>query len=145
MSSRSPTAITQPAACRTRSRSIRHLALSPPTLPVPTVGNSYSQQLTASGGSGTGYVFSSGTLPPGLTLSPSGLLSGTPLAASGAIFTVDVTVTDSESGTGGLNYVLTVKAASQAATSCRRCRKLSTAKTSCSPRPSARPWPDRPR
>ena len=90
------------------------IMLSPSTLPTPTVGNFYSQQLTASGGSGSGYVFTSGTLPPGLTLSASGLLSGTPTTVSGVVFTVDVTVTDGDGGTGSMNYVLTVKELSEA-------------------------------
>src|SRR5450631_4148652 len=47
-------------------------------LPSAKVGVAYSQQLTATGGTGT-YIWSvvSGSLPPGLTLSNSGLLSGT--------------------------------------------------------------------
>jgi Bacterial Ig-like domain (group 3)/Right handed beta helix region/Periplasmic copper-binding protein (NosD) len=85
------------------------IILSPSTLPTPTVGNFYSQQLTATGGSGSGYVFASGTLPPGLTLSAGGLLSGTPTTVSGVVVTVDVTATDGEGGTGNMSYVLTVK------------------------------------
>ena len=42
--------------------------MSPATLPVLTVGDSYSQQLTASGGSGTGYSFTATGVPAGLTL-----------------------------------------------------------------------------
>jgi hypothetical protein len=90
------------------------LTLSPPDLPTPIVGDSYSQRLTASGGSGTGYVFSSGALPPGLTLSTDGVLRGTPTTGSGAVFTVEVTVADSDGGTTSRNYVLTVKQGSQA-------------------------------
>jgi hypothetical protein len=92
------------------------LVLSPSTLPTPTVGNFYSEQLSASGGSGSGYVFTTGTLPAGLTLNDSGLLSGTPTSASGVVVTVDVTVTDSDGGTGSLSYALTVKEASRAGT-----------------------------
>ena len=90
------------------------IIVSPATLPSPTLGNYYSEQLTAAGGSGTGYVFTSGPLPPGLTLSPSGLLSGMPTTASGTVFTVVVTVTDSDQNTGEQSYDLTVKSASQA-------------------------------
>ena len=56
------------------------------------------------------------TLPPGLTLSDTGLLSGTPTSASGVVVTVDVTVTDSDGATGSQSYALTVKEASQAGT-----------------------------
>jgi hypothetical protein len=90
------------------------ITISPLTLPTPIVGTSYSQQLTAGGGSGSGYIFTSGPLPSGLTLSPSGLLSGTPLYASGMVFTVVITVTDSASGSDSVSYVLTVKQGSQA-------------------------------
>ncbi|NKZ40112.1 autotransporter domain-containing protein [Oleiagrimonas citrea] len=65
------------------------------------VGVPYSQQFTASGGTqGSGYTFAaSGTVPAGLSLSSSGLLSGTPTSAtSSASFTV--TATDQSTGTG---------------------------------------------
>lgn len=58
------------------------ITLSPSSVPTPLVGQAFSQQLTASGGSGSGYTFTSGPLPPGLTLSPTGLISGTPTVAS---------------------------------------------------------------
>ena len=53
---------------------------SPSTLPTYTVGVFYQYQLQATGGSGN-YLFTleSGSLPNGLSLSPSGLISGTPL------------------------------------------------------------------
>jgi Ice-binding-like/Putative Ig domain/IPTL-CTERM motif len=55
------------------------ITIAPPTLPIGKVLVAYSQQLTASGGTGS-YTFSvvSGTLPAGLTLSSDGLLAGTP-------------------------------------------------------------------
>lgn len=74
------------------------LAVAPLTLPTPTVGMPYSQTLTASGGMAP-YTFSvMGTLPAGLTLSSSGLLSGTPTAGGSYNFTVRAT--DSSSGAG---------------------------------------------
>ena len=49
------------------------------SLPNYTVGEPYSYQLVASGGSGNyAWKIESGTLPAGLTLSASGLISGTP-------------------------------------------------------------------
>ena len=60
--------------------------------PAGEVGAAYSFQFTATGGSGT-YAWSvvAGALPPGLTLSAAGLLSGTPtVAGTSANITVQV-------------------------------------------------------
>jgi fibronectin-binding autotransporter adhesin len=92
------------------------ITLSPTTLPVPTVGSGYSEQLTASGGSGSGYTFSATGLPAGLTLSSSGLLSGTPTDATGTPISVVVTIIDGDGGTGGASYVLLVEASSSGST-----------------------------
>src|SRR5262249_17652628 len=65
------------------------------TLPAAIVGVPYNGtgfQFVSAGGLGTITWTKTGTLPTGLTLSPSGLLSGTP-SASGT-FTFDVTATD---------------------------------------------------
>jgi hypothetical protein len=58
------------------------IALTPSTLPNGVIGTAYNQALTASGGT-VPYIFSltSGTLPPGITLSSAGVLSGTPTSA----------------------------------------------------------------
>jgi hypothetical protein len=66
------------------------ITLSPATLPGGNVGFAYSQQITASGGTGP-YTFAvtSGTLPAGMTLSPGGLLSGTPTATVSATVTIE--------------------------------------------------------
>ena len=45
------------------------LAITPSTLPSAAVGTPYSQQLTGSGGSGSGYTYSATGLPTGLTIS----------------------------------------------------------------------------
>jgi len=77
------------------------ITVSPGTIANPQVGVPYSQQFSASGGTqGTGYTFAAtGTVPAGLSLSGSGLLSGTPTSAtSSASFTV--TATDQSTGTG---------------------------------------------
>jgi hypothetical protein len=56
------------------------ITITPTTLPDASGGNAYSQQLTASGGTGPyTYTLLSGTLPTGLSLSSSGLITGTPL------------------------------------------------------------------
>jgi hypothetical protein len=64
----------------------RQPVLTPGQLTVP-----YSLQFSASGGSPT-WTVSSGALPAGLTLSSSGLLSGTPTAAGD--FSFKITATD---------------------------------------------------
>ena len=88
------------------------LALSPTTLPAPTVGTAYSQTVSASGGTSP-YTFArtSGSLPAGLTLSSAGVLSGTPTA--GGTFTFTITATDSATpthNTGFRSYTVTVNA-----------------------------------
>ncbi|MBS1789092.1 MAG: putative Ig domain-containing protein [Acidobacteria bacterium] len=66
--------------------------LTPSTLSSATVGVPYSQQLGTTAGTPT-FTFSlfAGSLPPGLTLSSSGLISGTLTSASSTNFTVRVT------------------------------------------------------
>lgn len=103
-----------PGLTPTASFMLQNLALitiSPATLPSGVVGTAYSQTLTASGGIGTGDTFTvtSGTLPPGLTLSTSGTLSGTPPAAGTSMFTVQVR--DSLGNTATQQYTVTISAA----------------------------------
>jgi alpha-tubulin suppressor-like RCC1 family protein len=75
------------------------------------VGTSYSATLTASGGTGTGYVFSiaNGSLPSGLTLSPAGVIAGMPSATGPASFTVRVM--DSAGDTAQATYSIAVSPA----------------------------------
>jgi hypothetical protein len=69
---------------------------SPTTLPDGSVGTSYSETLTASGGTGAGYIWvvqsgSSALTALGLTVSPGGVVSGIPTQAGTAVFHVWVT------------------------------------------------------
>jgi hypothetical protein len=83
------------------------LTISPATLPGGTAGVAYSQQLTSTGGTGTvNYLLSSGTLPAGLALSPTGLISGTPASTGASSFTVSAT--DSLGNTGFRGYSITI-------------------------------------
>ena len=69
------------------------VTVNPGTVPNGTVAVAYSQTLTASGGVAPyNFTVTAGALPAGLTLSPGGLLSGTPTA--GGTFNFTVTATD---------------------------------------------------
>jgi hypothetical protein len=58
---------------------------APPTVPNGIVGVPYTVQFTGSGGTGPyGFSVVAGALPPGLTLTGGGLLSGTPTVANPA-------------------------------------------------------------
>jgi hypothetical protein len=90
------------------------ISVGPDSLPAATVNNPYSLALTATGGSGSGYTFAltGGTLPAGLTLSASGILSGTVGAAvvpGGYDFTV--TTTDSAGASASEVFSLIVEPA----------------------------------
>ncbi len=69
------------------------ITIAPPTLPNATVGTPYNQTLQASGGGSPPYIFASvsSQLPPGLTLSASGVISGTPTTSGSFNFTVQAT------------------------------------------------------
>ncbi len=69
----------------------------------------YSRQLTASGGSGS-YIWSvsGGSLPAGLSLSASGLLSGTPTAQAQNVFTLRIADANDGSKTAERTYQTTV-------------------------------------
>ena len=62
--------------------------------------------MTASGGCGGPYTFSATGLPPGLTMSSSGTISGTPTATG--TFNYTVTLTDACGNTGTANCSVTV-------------------------------------
>jgi large repetitive protein len=77
----------QPATCPPGTT----ITLTPPTLPNAPVGVPYAQLITAAGGTAP-YTFAPiGTLPPGLTLTGGGLLSGTPTACGRYVFTITAT------------------------------------------------------
>jgi uncharacterized repeat protein (TIGR03803 family) len=90
------------------------LSISPMSLAATTAETPYSETLTASGGSGTGYAFSitagaASLTALGLSLSPAGVISGTPTAGT-ASFTLQLT--DSASDTPASQaYTLTVNKA----------------------------------
>ncbi|WP_342329917.1 putative Ig domain-containing protein [Pedobacter sp. FW305-3-2-15-E-R2A2] len=68
------------------------LSILPATLPAVLRGKPFSQQFTATGGTEQlSWSVSSGNLPTGLSLSPSGLLAGRPTTAGSFTFVLSVT------------------------------------------------------
>jgi hypothetical protein len=78
------------------------IIVSPATLASGTYGTSYNQSVSASGGTASyTYALAGGSsLPPGLSLSSSGAITGTPSQASATAYTFTIIATDSSSGTG---------------------------------------------
>lgn len=91
------------------------VVVSPGTLAAAVIDDGYSVQFSASGAGTTApYTFAvtAGSLPDGLTLSPSGLLSGVPTTVGSATFTVEATDSTPGAGsgpfTGSREYTLEV-------------------------------------
>ncbi|WP_161492852.1 putative Ig domain-containing protein [Pseudomonas putida] len=91
------------------------ITITPTTLGTLTTGSAYSQTLSATGGNGSYTWSTSGSLPPGITVSNSGVVSGTPTSIGNYSFTV--TVTDSLGSTGTQGYSVTVNDQAPVATS----------------------------
>ena len=73
------------------------------SLPVGTIGVTYSQTLTAAGGVAPyAWSMASGSLPPSLSLSNDGVISGVPSASGTFSFTVRVRDTDFQTATKSL-------------------------------------------
>lgn len=79
------------------------LMFSPNNLPNPVLGVDYNQTITVRGGQ-TPYTFSitDGALPDGLSLSDTGMLTGTPTVADS--FTFTITAIDPNNLMGSLSY-----------------------------------------
>ncbi|WP_299350785.1 putative Ig domain-containing protein [uncultured Shimia sp.] len=83
------------------------ISIAPTTLPNGTYRVTYDQDLTASGGIGPyDFSISAGALPPGVSLSSSGTLLGSPL--ENGTFNFTVSVQDAQRNTGSRAYVLDV-------------------------------------
>jgi putative Ig domain-containing protein/Big-like domain-containing protein len=83
------------------------LSISTTSLPDATVGVSYSRTLVASGGRPSySWLVESGALPPGLSMSQSGTISGTPSTAGTSNFSLRVTDTDGGSTAKALTLVV---------------------------------------
>jgi hypothetical protein len=82
-------------------------AVTTTSLPSGNVGIAYSRQLQYSGGSGATPSWSStGSLPPGITVNTSGLVSGTPTTAGSYTFSVAVTIGTQTSPAQSLTLVI---------------------------------------
>ncbi|MGE0127288.1 MAG: putative Ig domain-containing protein [Blastocatellales bacterium] len=85
----------------------RPITIDPPTLPNGLTGTPYNETLTATGGMEP-YTFSvKGKLPPGLSLSQGGVLSGTPTQAG--YFNFTMLVRDAIGCPGMLGYSIPIK------------------------------------
>ncbi|MEI6605367.1 MAG: autotransporter-associated beta strand repeat-containing protein [Verrucomicrobiota bacterium] len=83
----------------------------PNTLPNGTTIASYSQYIYAGGGAGapfTNYTVNSGSLPPGLSLSSDGLISGTPNTLGNYPFTVQVQDKNGSPATTAQSYTISI-------------------------------------
>jgi uncharacterized repeat protein (TIGR03803 family) len=76
------------------------------SLPNGTTGTAYSQTIQASGGTGTLTFSATGNVPAGLTLSTTGVLSGTPTTPGSYTFTV--TVKDSGGQIASATYTIII-------------------------------------
>ena len=86
------------------------LTVTTSTLPKGTAGVPYQQSLAVSGGTAPyTWVLSSGSLPPGMTLSAAGVLSGTPTLAGASFFATRVT--DSAGATATAVLAIEIQAA----------------------------------
>ena len=92
------------------SLSIGKFTLTTSSLPAGTVGNAYTSTTLTTNDSGDNQTFTATGLPTGLTLSPQGVLAGTPLEAGQ--FSVTVNATDPDTGDqGGAIYQLFISPA----------------------------------
>jgi len=88
------------------SRCCVAMIINPATISAGTAGNSYSQTFTQTGGARTITFTETGTLPPGMTFSSGGVLSGVPMQVGN--FPLTITATDSNGCTGSRDYTFTI-------------------------------------
>ena len=107
-----PPLLTTPAspggACPPRQCPCPTVTISPTALPAANIAVAYSWALSASGGTAP-YTFAlaSGSLPPGMTLTAGGVLTGTPTKVGAFGFTVQAT--DAAGCTSGRSYTLSAQ------------------------------------
>ena len=74
------------------------------TLPNGAIGTAYNQQLATSQSPTLTFALIGGALPPGLSLSASGAITGTPTA--GGLYTFDVSITDANGNVSFRRYTI---------------------------------------
>ncbi len=82
------------------------LAILTGALPADVVGTAYSQTFTGTGGLSPYTWTATGTLPPGLTLSTGGVLSGTPTTAGTFPFVVTMTDANGQPVSGSFSVAI---------------------------------------
>jgi hypothetical protein len=84
------------------------ITIDPPTLPDAKTDSAFEELLTATGGFGEPYIFAviDGSLPPGLSLSSTGLLFGTPTTPG--VYTFTVQAMDESGETGEQEYTVPI-------------------------------------
>ncbi|MEO6326208.1 MAG: Ig domain-containing protein [Thermoanaerobaculia bacterium] len=85
------------------------ITVTPATMPDGLVGVAYPNQTMGASGGTVPYTFAvtSGSLPPGLTLT-GGVVSGTPTTSAGSPFDFTITATDANGCTGSRAYTVTI-------------------------------------
>lgn len=95
------------ATTRALSITIARLTISTTSLPSARVGQAYTAQLAATGGSGAlRWTLDTGPMAPGLTLPTTGLIAGTPTTTG--VFAIVVRVTDGGGATSTRGFNLQV-------------------------------------
>lgn len=91
-----PQTVNQPLSMNVLPAAVVPLVVTTIVLPNAQVGVPYSQHLAATGGTAP-YTWSitAGSLPPGLSMDSTGLISGTPTTPTAAPATFTASVTDS--------------------------------------------------
>ena len=101
------TAATTPPVVTPTTPAVGLPVVSTTTLTGVTLGTAYTSTLVASSGTAPyTWGLASGSLPPGLTLSTAGVVSGTPTAVSTYSFTVGVTDALGHTATGSITAVV---------------------------------------
>ena len=91
-----PTASNSPKTVPVTMTILAPLQITTTSLPIATWGQPYSFQFQASGGNGYTWSLQDGQLPPALTLSSAGLISGTLISSSSPqSFVITIGLTDS--------------------------------------------------
>ena len=90
------------------SISVTPLSITTTSLPPGSIGQAYSQQVQTIGGiAPLTWSISAGTLPPGLNLNQTGVISGTPIVPAGtSSFTVRVADAGGQADTQALSIVI---------------------------------------